>query len=240
MFPEIFEKLEIDRTPSGGLHFYYKLDVGKGNDFPRSFNIASRYSTEEELLERKDLKTRCFLEFKAEGGLSQCFPSKGYTKIKRSGFALISNDEHQQIMSLCYLYNQVIKEVPIKRKESRDNIYNDGETPFDCFNKSDEASNVLIELGWNFFKSNGIYDHYIKPGNKKKNVGASFNKETKNYKVFTSNSELDQRNYNPSSLLCFEKFNNDWSLLASYLVAKGYGKLKSHIEKSEVKKTDPK
>lgn len=241
LYPEIFVKLEVDKTPSGGLHFYYRIS---GADLPRSSNLASRFCTSEELLVRPDLKTRCFLELKGEGGLSQCFPSKGYTKVKRGsgggfgdlGICELSLEEHTELMSLCYLYEEVVKEAPVKYKKNRDGIYEDGQTPFDQFNISESGAKVLEELGWRYYKTSGRFDKWIKPGDKSNNCGASFNNEKRTYAIYSTKSNLDVDCFNPSSLLCKEKFGGDWSLLSLDLVSRGYGRLKSGIEDIEVKK----
>lgn len=240
LYPEIFDKLEIDRTPSGGLHFYYRV---KG-EAPKSSNLASRKCTTEEMLVRPDLKTRCFLELKSEGGLSQCYPSFGYTKVKRGscgifggvGICLLSDEEHGNLMSLCYLYEEVVKEIPVRKSANRDSKYEEGKTPFDQFNLSDLGGKVLEDLGWRYYKTSGRFDKWIKPGDKSNNCGASFNNEKRTYAIYSTKSNLDVECYNPSSLLCKEQFGGDWDKLRLHLTSLGFGVMKPYVEKIEVKK----
>ena len=246
LYPEIFEKLVIDKTPSGGLHFYYRINIneydenkGSNSEFPRSKNLALRYSDEKELLLDPGRKTRCFLELKAEGGLSQCYPSFGYTNIRlpKGGFQQLSIQEHGYIISLCCLYDKVEKEQPIKIKNSNSELYIQGKNPFECFNNSSEASNILLDLGWTVIAQVGKYIRYKKPNKKDKEVGGTFNIDTRIYNIFTSNSDLEQKCYNPSSLLCSQKFNNDWSKFYYYLKEKGYGEYRKNVEINEIKKS---
>ena len=239
LYPEIFEKLLIDRTPSGGLHFYYILIVGVGANFPSTCDLASRKCTEEELSLDPSTKKKAFLELKAsDGSLSQCFPSVGYSRIFGGNkIKELTEDEHSYLISLCFSYNEVEKVEPTKIKTVEKSNYEDGQTPFDQFNISLKGAEVLTDLGWRFYKTSGIYDQYIKPGNNKNNIGATFNRSTKIYKIFTSNSNIDQRAYNPSSLLCKYKYNGDWSTFYKDLVSEGYGTLLSRIEKSIIKRS---
>lgn len=245
LYPEIFNKLEIDRTPSGGMHFYYRLSIEFGGEegFPRSCNLSSRYATEEELSVRPDLKKKCFVEFKAEGSLCQCYPSFGYTKIKRGSdfgdflsIGILNSEEHSCLISLCGLYDEIKKEVSVKPSRARDSFYIDGETPFDQFNRSDDGSRVLEEFGWTFFKKSGKFETWKKPGKIKNEVSASFNIDKRTYAIYTTNSNLEPDCYNPSSLLCKEKFSGDWAKFGSYLSGLGFGKLKTEIEKVEIKR----
>jgi hypothetical protein len=66
-------------------------------------------------------------------------------------------------------------------------------------------------------------------------VSASFNRDKRVYYIFTSSTDLEpSKGYNPSTLLCIFKFNNDKKLCYQWLVDNGYGKVKSHIERQKV------
>ena len=116
LYPDIWEKLRIDKTPSGGLHIYYRIDsVGYGSEFPSGGNIASRYTTEDERIIKKD-KTVCFLELKAKSLLCRSFPSVGYKRVKESccdggKLSILSWEDHCCLFSQCQLYNELIKKI---------------------------------------------------------------------------------------------------------------------------------
>ncbi len=242
LYPELLAKMRVERSPSGGLHFYYQVVGELGGDAVaiQGRNLAYRLASEDELVV-DGKKERCFLELKAaDGGLVTCFPSIGYSVVKAADglmyFGCLSLEEHQTIFEFCHLYDEVVKVVPIRSLKSRDSIYEEGKTPFDQFNLSEKGSEVLSELGWRFFKSSGKVDMYVKPGKKDNGIGAQFNREKRTYAIYTTNSGIEVGCYNPSSLLCKEKFNGDWSALSGWLVGQGYGKLKSFVEKDTIKK----
>ena len=236
LFPEIFSRLRVDRTPSGGLHFYYF--VSEGGEIC-SKNLASRYCTESELELNPKRKTKCFLELKAgDGSLSTIYPSIGYSLIKNvageAGFSVLTLEEHLSLTEICYAYNEVQIEQKIRVNKSRESIYLEGKSPFECYNESDSASLLLEDLGWTRWKNYGGYETFKKPGSKK--VGATFNPSKRTYAILTTGSEIETACYRASTLLCNEKFDNDASKCYQYLVALGFGVLKPNVEKAEINK----
>lgn len=234
LYPDLYAKFRIDKTPSGGLHIYYRLNVGD-KEFPRGGNIASRYTTDEEKIYRQE-KSVCFLELKASELLSRCYPSKGYVRIKGEKLETLSWEDHSIIMTQLRFYNELIRDEYIKPPSSYESRYVDGENPFQKFDKSEEASRVLLDDGWDFYKRSGSFDWYNKKWKKgSREVGATFNNETRLYKIYTTNAELDAKSYSPSNLLCQLRYGNNKKELYEVLVAKGFGRLKPNIERNIVK-----
>lgn len=241
LFPELWDRFRIDKTPSGGLHFYY---IVKYEEEISTKNIASRYATLGELDINPKRKDRCFIELKAgDGTLVTTYPSIGYELIKKcessvgSCIGELSLDEHLELIDFCYTYDEIIKQEEIKISKSTQGIYIEGKTPFDCFNISDSASLVLDELGWRRWKSYGSFDTFIKPGNKKNRVGATFNPVKRTYAILTTGSGIETKCYKASTLLVKEKFNGDVGAAYSFLVSQGFGNLKPNIEKNEIRRS---
>lgn len=238
LYPDIWSNFRVEKTPSGGYHFLYKLNGITNDNFPRSCNLASRKATEEELLIRPDLKKHCFLELKAQGGLAHLFPSNGYLRIKNwENKGILTWEQHCSLISLCRLYDEIIKEERIINVSNDvSTYYVGGSNPYECFNRSIDGSSILEEYGWEFFKKSGKYDYYKKPGKKDNNVSASWNNEKRLYKIWTTTTEIEPKSYSPANLLGFLRFNDNKKELFAYLVAKGYGQIKPKIEENLVKK----
>ena len=224
LYPDLLHKMRVERTPSGGLHLIYRVT---GSEIA-SRNLASRNSTEDELLSEPKRKTRCFLEVKAEGGLSNCYPSNGYTRINGDVIKELSIHEHSSIITLCVLFDEVIRVEYIKPARNYSDFYS--ENPFTCFDESKEGDNILEEFGWRYIKQSGKLLYYAKPNSKGSDVHATFHLEKRYYKIYTTDTDVDARSYSPSSLLCQWKYNGNWKELSASLVARGYGKIKKSIE----------
>lgn len=233
-YPNLFEKFRIEKTPSGGYHIYYRIDGQE--ELPGCLKPASREATPEEIEEKpKGGKTRCFLEIKCQGGLSHCYPDDGYILVKDNPVPLLTQDEHNSIRALCESYNEVVKVENVRATKEMSDFYS--ENPYEHFNRSEDGSRILEEFGWVFLRKSGVFNYYTKPGSKEKKVSASFNIQKCLYKIFTAGTELDPKAYSPSILLAELKYGGDRKELYSYLVAKGYGKIKKAREKSIIKRS---
>lgn len=234
ILPHLFEKLRIERTPSGGLHILYRVD--ENTDIPGCSNLAERYATEKEIEEKpKSGKTRCFIELKAEGGLSNCYPTKGYVRTHDKKIPVFNKVEHESIIELCKSYNKVVKAVAVKSDRTTfDDFYS--LNPFDDFDKSMAADDILEDAGWTFVRESLGYNQYCRPGANKKDVHATFNIKGRYYKIHTTSGGVEPKSYTPSSLLCELKFSGDKKALYQWLVSQGYGKLLPKVEEELVKR----
>ena len=228
LYPELFDKLRIHRTPSGGYHILYKVtDHLPGT----SCNLAEREATDMELVKNPKRLKYCFIELKSEGGLSQMPPSTGYTIYQDRDVPVISWQDRCSIVNLMKGYSRIVKlEVDYKPTKSDIDYYD--ENPFDHFNGSDAASEILINEGWKHSRQmNSQYIYFTHPESKHRGVHASFNKSTHIYRIFTSNSQFDpEKKYNPATVLSILKHGGDKRATFRFLVDSGYGKIKPHKE----------
>lgn len=239
LYPDIFPKLWIEKTPSGGYHFFYR--IGGEKKCPRSEDIAKRWKTEEEIEADKDrgvknpAKTKCFLEIKCEGILTQLYPSPGYTKqTTLDDFSVLTEEEHESLIALCRTYHEaIVEDKPLKLDKKNSEVYS--ENPFEHFNTSQKAKEILADEGWQFYKDNGKYRYYTRPDSKTKQAHAGFNSSTGKYTIWTTNADVDAKTYTPANLLAHLKYDGNKQLLFAYLVSEGYGKLKPAVEARIVK-----
>jgi hypothetical protein len=76
IYPELFARLRIHKTPSGGYHILYRTSTGT---IPGNKKLAGRHKTEAEIAVQEKPKTVNFIETRGEGGYALAPPSMNYT-----------------------------------------------------------------------------------------------------------------------------------------------------------------
>lgn len=239
LFPDLWTKLRIHKTPSGGYHIIYFLESAP----PPSSKLASRLPTIQEIEDYKtknpnaknELKSVCFLETRGEGSLCG-FTGEGYSIHIDNPIPTLTIQESASLVSLGQSYNEYVKyEKPYTVTKTVSDYYD--ENPFEHFNNSPEGEKVLEDNGWMPNGRNQKFVWYSRPNSKSKAVHASFNLEKRCYFIFTSSTEFEpEKGYNPSTALGKIKFNDDKRALYEYLVNQGFGKVNKQRELSTVKK----
>jgi hypothetical protein len=232
-YPELFAKLRIHRTPSGGYHILYRVWDG---DVPGNLKLAGRNATETELSIKPKSKTYNFLETRGEGGYALLPPSMGYTVHQDKPIPVISWQERCALIGICQSYNTVVQVAKAPTTTKQESSYY-SENPFQHFNSSIEAESILEQFGWKFFNENGNYKYYTRPDRPESGISASFNKTQRLYYIWTTSTELNsQKWYQPATLLALLQFNDDKKKLFTHLVNRGYGKIKENVEQRIIKK----
>lgn len=236
IYPDVYPKFRIEKTPSGGFHILYR--IGGDEKIPGVPKLASRKATDAEILSNAKEKYKCFLEVRCEGGLSQCYPSKGYTVIQDVEIQTISYEEHASIMEFCKLYDQleeekILKEAKLKVTEKEVEFYS--VNPFEDFDHSPDGEKILTDLNWEEHSRSGSRIYYMKPNKKAREVSAAFDRKKRLYTIFTTATEIENKSYTPSNLYAHLNYNGDKKQLYAYLVSQGFGKIKKDIEKNIAK-----
>lgn len=234
VYPDIYSRLRIEKTINYGVHIPYRISDGKAG---RNRDVAKRYSTEDELKDRPDLKHKAFVEIKGEGGKITIPPTKGYDFYQENEIPTLTRLEADLIINLFSLFNEVQPE-PKKPYKKTKSFRNYSTNPWEDFNSSDGAIGILEKHGWQIVKDNNTYTHFSKPNSRSKSVSASFIKSDRFYYVFTVNSNLEpNKGYSPASLLCELEFNGDTKECFKYLVDEGFGQFTEQFEEKLVKKS---
>lgn len=237
VYPDLWEKLRLERTPSGGYHFYYRVILDGNGGLVPTFEVpASRLATKSELELKPRTPKYSFIEFK---NVCQCYPSPGY-ELVREVISDLTWSEHCSIVQLLKDYDEIADESEkVWIKENKKNVIDIyEESPWADFNQGIEKDQVLIKCSdWKFKKKTGGVHYYIKPGKDAsyKDDGAVYRDKNNRYKIYTTSSELDCISYTPVNLLCKVKFDGDKSSCFNWLVSEGYGKIKEYREKRIIK-----
>jgi len=218
IYPDIFNKLRIHKTPSGGYHILYRIE---DHEVEGNQKLAS-YKGENN-------KTITFLETRGEGGYILMPPSMGYTVHQDNPIPQITWEERCSLINLCRSYNEVIKVAPSPEPTKTESTWY-STNPFEDFNQRSNPTELMESHGWKFLRENNSFIWYTRPG-KTEGVSASFNLEKRVFYIFTSSTDLESNTgYNPATL--YAKFHHNGDKRAAYknLVDDGYGKLKQNVE----------
>lgn len=227
-YPDIFDKLRVHRTPSGGCHIPYRIE--QGHEVPASQQLACRQPTEDELLAAPKRKKYCFIETRGTGSLMCTPPSVGYTVRKAQPIPVLAWQERCILIELCRSYNLYIREEkPYKPNRTEVDYYD--ENPFEHYNRTCDPVELFNQCGWGFVARRGDYIWFTRPGGRQGDVHASYNVQKQYYYIFTVNSDLEsERAYNPATILAHYHFNGDKQRTYQWLVSQGYGRIKQPVE----------
>lgn len=237
-YPQLYARLRIHKTPSGGYHILYRI-VGGAPDGNK--HLAKRYATEQEIHEQqqrgitKPPKTVCFVETRGEGGFFLCPPSMGYSVHQNMPIPILTWEERCSLINLCKSYDEVVRVAPSpKPTQAQESIYTTN--PFEDYNHKCDPTELMEAQGWKFFNENSTYIRYTRPG-KDSGVSATFHRESRVFYLFTTSTDLEEkRGYNPATLYAEFYHGGDKSKAFRALVQLGYGQVKKQFEQSHIKK----
>lgn len=222
-YPQLYKIIRRHRTPSKGVHLLYR--TAEHVEFP-SKNPGLAYPKEGKM---------AGIESRTHGGYVLAPPGMGYTVEYDVEVPTISVHDHECLFNLARIFNerQVVKNPP--RQKQYDSVYD--QNPFEHFNSSMQAENVLKNNGWDFDYENTQFTHYTRPG-KGGGVSASWHREKRFYHFFTTSTEIDTSkwngNYSAANVRCILEFNNDWKRFYKVLCDEGFGKHKAEYEKKVI------
>lgn len=165
---ELWQRLAtgwLERSPSGGLHFHYRVD---GTPVPGNTKLASRLARKDEYTEdEKELKARHphkkilrgLIETRGEGGFVVTAPSHGPVHASGKPYELLSGgpdtmtvltaDEHQAVHAICRMIDSVPVDEPLETRvpEARQGS---------SLEPLDEAAAFLFSGGGGDFPTDGL------------------------------------------------------------------------------------
>lgn len=243
IYPDLFDKLLIHKSPSGGYHIIYRISNPADGIVPGNQKLAGRYTTEEEKaafrkanpLSKRVPQEVNFIETRGEGGYTLMPPSMGYSVHQTNDIPILSWAERCDLINICKGLSEIVKVKPeFKQTKSESNFYD--ENPFEDFNKRCDPIALMDQFGWKpINKQSPRFVWFTRP-QKDSGISASYNKEKGVFFVFTSSTELEpEKGYLPSTMLAELMFNGDKKKTFSHLTKNGYGKINRRVESNIVK-----
>ena len=174
-FPEVWNKLFIETSQSGGYHIIYR-------------HLSNPEGSHKLAMQLIDGKKDTLIETKGEGGYVIVSPSPGYKPVQGSliNLNILTDDERHFLLEVARSFNEVPEQEITHRSKysSNHNIVRPG----NIFNENVEHASLLQEFGWTLVGVKGVVEYWRRP-NKAKGISATFNHVPNKLYVFTSNAE---------------------------------------------------
>jgi putative DNA primase/helicase len=195
----------LERSPSGGLHWFYRVKYPEGTKPPGNTKIASRPSTATELAGNPRQKKQVIAETRGEGGYVVTAPSAGTVHptgrpwVRVAGgpdtLPVLSPDEREAFHNILATLHEQDPEQP--HQDQLDPLPRttdiDGITPGDDYENKTDWKDILEPAGWTLVTTRGRTRYWRRPG---KNIGFSATtghaEDRDRLFVWTSSTEFEQ------------------------------------------------
>lgn len=211
-WPDLFDKLVIDFTPSGGCHIIYRAEITGGASV-----LAKVKSSPNPLaiIERISRHTKQYIKIS---------PSEGYSLKQGNPFTIpmLTAEERNFLGAICASFNEVHKpEVPRKEADRPD-------SPWSVYNSTHDwkyTRNELIDRGWSVYRETDDKVLIRRPGNTPQAYSGVIFKDTNILYLFTPSTEFEnEKPYSPFGVYCLLNHDNNVALAIKTLAAAGCGK----------------
>jgi len=214
---DLFAKLVVEQTQSGGYHAAYRCAEGINGNMKLAYGV-------------REGKTVTLIETRGEGGLILCAPGNGYTLIQGdyAQLPVLSNDERIMLLTAAWNLNEgnvsaSTEPVPPSADDSRFEV-----RPGDDFNVRGDIRKLLLKYGWSTLgvRPDGN-EYWRRPGKESGEQSATLKDGI--FYVFSSNAvpfEAGQ-GYSKFHVYTLLEHAGDFTSAASALCESGYGKAKS-------------
>src|SRR5574344_795063 len=208
----LFDRLAVERTPSGGYHVLYRTEVPVGGNAKLAQGM-------------RDGKKTTLIETRGEGGLFLCAPTEGYCLLQGAftNLATLSPDEREALVSAAEAMNECEAEsTPTEAAQGQDSAFL--VKPGDDWCARGDIRPILTAHGWKFLgtKPDGN-ELWQRPGKSGDGNSATFNGEV--LCVFSTNAApFEAKGYNKFQVYALLEHGGDFTAAAKDLLERGYGK----------------
>lgn len=219
-YPDLWTRLLIHKTPSGGYHLLYRVDgTVTGNKKVAGYNHTN---------EAGKTKTEYFIETRGEGGYIVMPPSIGYAHYSGS-LHTITQAERNSLIAICQSLTEIVTITKAPTISKKDNGYY-SKNPFEDFNERCDEDVLLTQQGWKFFNENATYKYWTRPDRAEGGISASFRKDVRLFYIWTSTTDLDSQKWMQPATLVAHLLKLDGKGLYQRLTREGYGQISGDRE----------
>lgn len=211
---ELFDKLVVERSQSGGYHVAYRCE----EQMEKGHKLATR---------KHDGRTTSLIETRGEGNVVLCAPSNGYTLLQNSWKNLpsITKDEREDLLAAAVKLNEQWRECEPPRELDKQECLAYHLRSGDDFNERglEDVRLILEKSGWTPVRmaANGS-ELWQRPGNDK-GVSASLN--GRHFYVFSTNAAPFDGStcYTLFSVCAYLAYDKDFRAASAALAGYGFG-----------------
>ena len=204
--PELFARLVIETSQSGGKHVIYRCtEPINGN-----MKLAMGF---------RDGAMVTLIETRGEGGLFLCAPTLGYSLEQGAltEIPVLTPQEREILLETAWSLNEYLPTADVPA----DSQFVPENRPGDDFNNRGDIRALLIKHGWTLVKK-AENELWRRPG---KANGWSASLKDKSFYVFSGNAAPLEPNraYSPFAVYAWLEFGGDFEMAARMLRQQGYG-----------------
>ena len=207
--PELYSRLVIAQTKSGGYHIYYRCSSIAGN-----LKLSTKKNRE------------VLIETRGEGGYVIAPPTPKYTYIQGEpgNIPTITPEDRDILFSISKSFNE-LEEIKPKVNTTTSTTYNStGLSPFEDYNQRGDIVGLLKSKGWRVVNQKGERINLLRPGSTDSKTSGNYHTGLKVLRVFSSSTEFNpDKGYSPSQVFSLLECNGDNKLTYRRLLELGYG-----------------
>ena len=207
--PELYSRLVIAQTKSGGYHIYYRCSSIAGN-----LKLSTKKNRE------------VLIETRGEGGyvIAPTTPGYKYIQGEPGNIPTITPEEREILFSISKSFNE-LEEIKPKVNTTTSTTYNStGLSPFEDYNQRGDIVGLLESKGWRVVSQRGERINLLRPGSTDSKTSGNYHTGLKVLRVFSSSTEFNpDKGYSPSQVFSLLECNGDNKLTYRRLLELGYG-----------------
>lgn len=228
-----------ERTPSGGIHLYVRVPVGRT---PGNTRLARRPSTDTELAAHPGQRVQVLIETRGQGGYTVIAPSAGRTHPTGKAWEVVAGEPRripglsQDDLELALAVLSTLDQMPaanttapaVGSSAARPNPSGTvgGVRPGDDYNQRTRWADILTPRGWTLAWQRGRLCGWTRPGKHLRDgISATTGRnDADNLYVFSSSTEFEtEQPYDKFGALALLEHGGDIAAAAKALAEAGYG-----------------
>lgn len=207
--PELYNRLVIAQTKSGGYHIYYRCSSIAGN-----LKLSTKINKE------------VLIETRGEGGYVIAPPTTGYTYIQGEpgNIPTITPEERKILFSISKSFNELEESKPKENTTTSAKSNSTGLSPFEDYNQRGDVVGFIEKKGWKVVYENDKRIALLRPGTTDSKTSGNFLKGVRKLYIFSSSTDfITDKGYTPSEVFSLLECNGDLGLTYNRLLEEGFG-----------------